>query len=183
MKFLYVVMGALFGMACAARRGPSPFGFRVEFSQTVGLKPGDQVCMLGVPIGKVKQVNVMQKSSGAQPVVDVEVSIRDSNIRVRKDDTFRIATEGLLGNDYLEIDPAKFQSPPIATGSAVPGEVSAFSPMVIANVQPLMEIARKLAALPPDEQTLMMTKFLKLLDQAPKNPSHGNAGQPDSMRR
>ena len=169
----------MFAVGCAVHKSTGAFGFRVQFNQAVDLKAGDQVRMLGVQVGKVKRISVAQSSSRSQPVVDVAVLVDDPKVQVRKADTIRMATEGLLGPEYLEIDPATVQSLPIAPGSTVTGEPeeAAFSPKLAANLQPLLEIASKLAALPPAERKLMMDKFLKLLDQASKSSPHGTAVQ------
>jgi hypothetical protein len=52
-----------------------------------------------------------------------------------------------------------------------------FSPDWLDEVQSLMEIAKKLAALPPKERKLMIARFTKLLDKAPKNTSGKEASQ------
>src|SRR5512146_1283337 len=101
MKHCILVLCAALVASCNVRHD---FGFHVRFDQAVGLKAGDQVRMQGVQVGTVESVSVVQLSNSSQPTVDVAVSINDPKVQVRKADTFRIATEGLLGPEYLEID-------------------------------------------------------------------------------
>ena len=176
MKQCLLVLCAMLAVGCAARHN---FQFHVRFDQAVRLKAGDEVCMRGVPVGKVERVSLTQLPNSNQMAVDVAVLITDSKVQVRKGDTFRTETAGLLGQDYLEIDPVCVQSPPIAPGGAVTGErnATAFSPKLLANLQPVLEIAGKLAALPPDERKSMLDKFLKLLDQAQTNKKSDEPGK------
>lgn len=180
MKHLSYALFVILTAGCGAHHASAPFVFHVKFSQSVELKQGDQVRMLGVPVGKVEHVGISEQPGGPPPTVDVEVSILDPKVRVRRADSFQVGTQGLLGEGYLEIDPAQVKSPPIAEGSTVIGKVTTFSlsPEITAEIQPLMEIAEKLAELPPAERKLMIEQFTKLLDKAPKNPSHREAGPP-----
>ena len=179
MKSAVVILGFILTLSCAGNRRARNFSFIVQFAQAPGLKAGDEVRCLGVPVGKVESIKIEQPRGSASPLLDVSVSLNDDAVRVRQNNSFRVATTGLLGEAYLEMDPGKGDSAPIADGATVAGESSPSLQNLAANFQPLFEIATKLVSLPPGERERMAAEFLRVLDEAskkssPKNPPKSN---------
>jgi ABC-type transporter Mla subunit MlaD len=165
MKSAVVILGFILTLSCTGNRRARNFSFIVQFAQAPGLKAGDEVRCLGVPVGKVESIKIEQPRGSASPLLDVSVSLNDDAVRVRQNDSFRVATTGLLGEAYLEMDPGKGDSASLQN--------------LAANFQPLFEIATKLVSLPPGERERMAAEFLRVLDEAskkssPKNPPKSN---------
>jgi phospholipid/cholesterol/gamma-HCH transport system substrate-binding protein len=70
-----------------------------DFAQAAQLGPGDQVTVAGVPVGHVTAVGL----SGDHVAVSMSV---DGRVRLGADTTATIKLTTLLGNRYVELDPA-----------------------------------------------------------------------------
>lgn len=174
MKSVVIFLSVALTLSCTNRHKSRNFNFIVQFKQPAGLKAGDQVRCLGVAVGKVESVTIEQSNVSAPPLADVAVSLEKATIRVRRGDSFRVATAGLLGEAYLEIDPGKGSSPPITEGATVLGENSPSLRDLHSNFKPLVEISTRLESLPPSERERMAAKFIELLDKASKKPPATN---------
>jgi ABC-type transporter Mla subunit MlaD len=177
MKFVGFILCALLTASCAGHLNSGNFRFVVKFSQGAALKPGDKVECLGVPVGKVESIAISQSGTSTPPVTNITVLLSDDTIHVRENDSFHVATTGLLGEAYLEIDPGREDSPPIPEGATVRGESGPSLRDLAANFQPLVKIASKLASLPPGKREEVLTKFLQLLDEASKKPTKKATGK------
>jgi ABC-type transporter Mla subunit MlaD len=86
-------------------------------SNSGGLKVSSKVRVAGVPVGSIRSVRV--SPSGPMPV---EVSMRIAKkyqASIRADSEVRVATEGLFGEEYLEISPGTPSQPVLPEGSRV----------------------------------------------------------------
>lgn len=70
----------------------------IRFKRTTGLKPGDIVNFVGVPVGQVDKIEVHGNS------VRVTASIKDE-IKIPEDSLFLLGSEGVMGAMYIDIEP------------------------------------------------------------------------------
>jgi len=114
---------ACVALLCAAfvACGPPPFVVHVVFSGPVDVEPGARVLYQGVEVGRVTGVSLEQPSPEAAARVRVSLAIDDPEIRLREADRFHVASEGVMGEDVVEIVPAPQPSPALASGDTVAG--------------------------------------------------------------
>ena len=70
-----------------------------RFNKVTGLRAGNPVNMLGLPIGRVENLTIDQKNQKA--VVEIRI---DKGIEIYDDAIAAIKTEGLIGDKYIDID-------------------------------------------------------------------------------
>lgn len=87
--------------------------FHAEFKDVSGLKVGDDVRMLGVQVGKVKDIAVQQSSDHRLSNAAVTFSLQRDR-KFRTDDTLAIRYQSLTGSRFLEVRPT-----PKSTAAAV----------------------------------------------------------------
>jgi phospholipid/cholesterol/gamma-HCH transport system substrate-binding protein len=98
------LLGALFLSLKAANL--SSFGehkgytVRAKFDNIGGLKPRAPVRSAGVTIGRVKRISLDPKTY--QGVVTMEI---DDDVKFPKDSSAKILTSGLLGDQYIGLEP------------------------------------------------------------------------------
>ncbi|MFZ0448337.1 MAG: outer membrane lipid asymmetry maintenance protein MlaD [Desulfatiglandaceae bacterium] len=80
--------------------GGKHYVLKARFGSVSGLKPGTEVRMLGIQIGRVEGFTLDQNNL----VVMVRMKIR-SNIKIYDDAIASIKTAGLIGDRYVTIDP------------------------------------------------------------------------------
>jgi phospholipid/cholesterol/gamma-HCH transport system substrate-binding protein len=81
--------------------GGNSYQVTADFDSIGSLAPGASVKLAGVKIGRVKSIGIDSKSF--QAVVTLEIDGSQSNIPV--DSTAKILTAGLLGEQYVGIEP------------------------------------------------------------------------------
>ncbi|MGC6403704.1 MAG: MlaD family protein [Candidatus Comchoanobacterales bacterium] len=74
------------------------YSLYAEFDDVAGLVPLNPVRISGVLVGRVKAISLNQETQKAR----VEFAIHDPELKVPKGSSLSIATEGLLGQKYLE---------------------------------------------------------------------------------
>jgi len=114
------VLGAA-GLAALTSCGPPPLTFTVTFPGEATLEAGAVIRYQGVDVGEVSEVGLGQADPERPAQVEVVCKIEDPEITIRRDDLFEIASDGLLGEDYLRITPIPEASPAIEPGSTVAG--------------------------------------------------------------
>jgi phospholipid/cholesterol/gamma-HCH transport system substrate-binding protein len=77
-----------------------------RFTSVTGLRVGSSVHMLGIEVGRVERLTMDQKDQKAV----VEIRIHEG-IKVYDDAIAAIKTEGLIGDQYLSIDPGGSGAP------------------------------------------------------------------------
>ena len=80
--------------------GDDSYLIKARFKSVTGLRVGNPVEMLGLPIGSVSAFRMDQKDL----IVDVEFEI-DKGIQIYEDAIASIKTSGLIGDRYVSIDP------------------------------------------------------------------------------
>jgi phospholipid/cholesterol/gamma-HCH transport system substrate-binding protein len=77
-----------------------------RFTSVTGLRVGSSVHMVGIEVGRVERMTMDQKDQKA--VVEIRIQ---GGIKVYDDAIAAIKTEGLIGDQYLSIDPGGSGAP------------------------------------------------------------------------
>ena len=80
--------------------GDDSYPLFARFTSVTGLRSGSPVYMLGIEIGRVERLAMDQKEQRA--VVEMRIK---NGITIYDDAIASIKTEGLIGDQYLSIDP------------------------------------------------------------------------------
>ncbi len=80
--------------------GSDGYEITAEFDDASGLSPGTDVRMAGVKIGTVVSQRLDPKTFFAKVVLSI-----DSSIELPSDTSARIVPEGLLGGNFVELEP------------------------------------------------------------------------------
>jgi len=92
--------------------GDDTYPLVARFTSVAGLRSGSPVYMLGIEIGRVGQLAMDQKEQRA--VVEVRIK---NGITIYDDAIASIKAEGLIGDQYLSIDPGGGGAPLAAGGT------------------------------------------------------------------
>lgn len=92
------------------------YAVKTEFREVAGLAPGSDVRIAGVKIGSVQSIDL--NTERYRPVISM--SLRDG-VQVTEDSVVEIASEGLLGGNYLNIKPGASDFM-VKTGGALESE-------------------------------------------------------------
>ena len=93
--------------------GDNSYSLFARFTSVNGLRVGSSVHMLGIEVGRVERLTMDQKDQKAV----VEIRIQEG-IKIYDDAIATIKTEGLIGDQYLSIDPGGAGAP-IAHGGTI----------------------------------------------------------------
>lgn len=80
--------------------GGGGYDLKAEFRKAEGLSLGGDVQISGVKIGSVTSIELNPETFRAS----VNMSIRD-NVKIPEDSVAKIASEGLLGGNFISVDP------------------------------------------------------------------------------
>jgi phospholipid/cholesterol/gamma-HCH transport system substrate-binding protein len=102
------------------------YSLYVDFDNPGGLQTGAPVRVAGVKVGKVEEMRFLggevQKDTNRRALVRAKISVeervRDS---IHDDADFYITTQGVLGEQFLAIDPGTAGKPTIKEGAVVKG--------------------------------------------------------------
>ena len=97
-----LVAVAFVGFAFRDRSGDPAKGYLVhlEVDNAVGLSPGSEVRMAGVPVGEVTRLALDPVSFFAKIQLDV-----NKGIELPTDSSARVLADGLVGSAYVELEP------------------------------------------------------------------------------
>lgn len=159
-----LVAGALLGGGCS-RSGQQ---YQVVFADAPQLKAGAKVCYLGVPVGEVESISLRGAESEAASQVVARIALRPGDYQVRQRDRFRVLSEGLLGDNYIDIVPTESQSSPLPLGATVQGEPprSVSSLRGLSGFSDLMGLAAKLNSLPEAKRQEVLKTLHHVVDEA-----------------
>lgn len=108
----------------------NPYYIRTKLIQVEGLRPGTEVRLAGVSIGKVKEVNLLPVAKNEQESRSVEVVMKVSETidgvpahqRIRTDSRVILGSVGLLGDKVIEITPGTMEGgKPVPNGGEIQG--------------------------------------------------------------
>lgn len=97
-----------------------------DFDNPGGLQSGAPVRMAGVRVGTVKEMRfmggVIDPTTKRRTLVRAEVSLH-TRVRetIRQDASFYVTTQGVLGEQFMAIDPGSPEQPVLAEGAIVKG--------------------------------------------------------------
>jgi phospholipid/cholesterol/gamma-HCH transport system substrate-binding protein len=89
------------------------------FENASGLKPGAPVNLQGVTIGSVKKIIIVprRKSTPVEVIMSLGLNYKAA---LHTDTTASMATAGVLGDTFVDLDSAHATGPPLANGDEVP---------------------------------------------------------------
>jgi len=153
---LLILAVAIFYVTGAGVLGPK-YHLKTYLPDVSGLSTGAPVRLDGVEIGNVDRITLVPREHGKPPdrMHNIEVGMkvdRKYEVDILSDSVATLATEGLLGNRYINIQRG-FTGVPIKDGQAVPGgvekaiaQVVEGSADVLANLKALSEDVQDLIA-------------------------------------
>jgi phospholipid/cholesterol/gamma-HCH transport system substrate-binding protein len=113
----------VFGLLCIAYMtvklghvtllGDSTYPLIARFTSVTGLRIGNTVRIMGIEVGRVERLTMDQKEQKAV----VEIRIQEG-VKIYDDAIASIKTEGLIGDQYLSIDPGGAGAP-LAPGGTI----------------------------------------------------------------
>ena len=113
------------------------YSLRAYFQKVDGLDEEDTVTLVGVDVGKVKSLRIVDSR--------VEVTLLlDNNAVVREDSIARLESESLLGGKYVGISAGSAEAPQLKDGDTVKTEEAADLTRV---VQDIADVAQELRTL------------------------------------
>jgi phospholipid/cholesterol/gamma-HCH transport system substrate-binding protein len=122
---------------------------KVRFAHTGHVVTGAPVKLGGVAVGRVERIHLFpdrRDEAGASLPVTMELSLSDEARRaLRSDVAVTVATQGPLGEPYLELEPGSQGAPPLAAGAEVRGVEAMRLDQVAARMGALLDsVARTL---------------------------------------
>jgi phospholipid/cholesterol/gamma-HCH transport system substrate-binding protein len=122
---------ALFVLIMGGVNFQPTFSIVALFDNPGGLQSGAQVRMAGVKIGKVKAITFCKDRRDLEDMpaemrtaivcMDITMETRH-RLSIRKNASFYVTTQGLLGEQYLAVDPGSSDQPPLFSDPLRPGE-------------------------------------------------------------
>jgi len=95
------------------------YSLNANFKNVAGLGTGSDVRVEGIREGTVKRVD-LPKEPGQEVRVEMALDRATQDV-IRKDSTAMIRTEGLMGDEYIEISPGSKDAPKVKDGETLPG--------------------------------------------------------------
>jgi phospholipid/cholesterol/gamma-HCH transport system substrate-binding protein len=113
------------------------------FQDVDGLRAGAKVRLAGVDVGAVRNVRAQPTDKLCPGAVEMELRT-PYELKIPRDSVASIATAGVLGETYLEIDASGASGPPIQAGGQIPSKESVkFTPATVDRI--LKEFANRLS--------------------------------------
>ncbi len=145
----------------------------VDFAFCGPIKPGASVRVAGVVVGVVDDVVLLagrDRVAGPAAMVRVRARVEQDVAHLLTSGTrFYVTTLGVLGEHYLDIDPAP--GSPLADGARVDGVTLARADLLLPRASALLERADELLPSSPEAKRLMATtaSLIEALDAVLKN--------------
>ena len=121
-------------------------GFRIQlhFDYSGNLQPGAPVKLSGIKVGKVEEVRFaggqLDPVTHKRVYVDVVAWVEDrAKEAIRSDAEFFVNTQGVLGEQYLEIQPGTFEHPPLDLTKPHDGVNPPRTDLIIARLYQFLE--------------------------------------------
>lgn len=106
---------ALVATGCAVLASDDPYEIEVEFARTFNLFPGSPVRVLGVEVGTVRDLAVQPGDESVTATLVI-----DPDVELPADAGALIVPESLLGERYVQIEPAYTGGETLAAGATIP---------------------------------------------------------------
>lgn len=114
----------------------------VFFSNVKGLKQGAPVWLAGVEVGNVKRIQPPTdgQPNGIRVITEIDTAMR---VMIKADSTASIRTQGLLGDQYIELSLGSPSAPPLPAGAPLQGVLPVdIKELVSGSSETLEEISR-----------------------------------------
>ncbi len=112
------------------------------FPNVKGLKQGAPVWLAGVEVGNVKEIRFPREGQpkGIQVIMEIDTAMREM---IKADSTASIRTQGLLGDQYIEIALGSPSAPPLPVNTPLQGILPVdIKELVSGSSETLEEISR-----------------------------------------
>ena len=137
---------------------------RINYDFSGNLQSGAAVKISGIKVGKVEEVRYLGgevdpdtgKRVQVRVVAFVEDRVKES---IRKNAEFFINTQGVLGEQYLEIQPGSWDQPPLDPSHSVEGVNPPRTDLIVARLYDFLDSTTKLL----QEDKDLIIQFLKTL--------------------
>jgi phospholipid/cholesterol/gamma-HCH transport system substrate-binding protein len=113
-----VAVIALAGAAIAVLRHTATITVTAHFAEAVAVYPGDDVRVLGVPVGKIESIT--PDPAGSTMVLSI-----DNSVKVPADAKAALISPSLVSVRYIQIVPAYHGGPTLADGATIPEQRTA----------------------------------------------------------
>jgi phospholipid/cholesterol/gamma-HCH transport system substrate-binding protein len=138
------------------------YRFFVDFNFSGNIQSGAPVKISGIKVGKVEEVMFLGGRIDPQTKRRVQVRLRvwvESRVReaIRQDAEFFVNTQGVLGEQYLEVVPGSFEKPPLPENAIVRGVDPPRTDLIVARLYDFLDQITKLLK---DDKDLIID-FLK----------------------
>jgi phospholipid/cholesterol/gamma-HCH transport system substrate-binding protein len=116
----------------------------VDFDFSGNIQSGAAVKISGIKVGKIEEVRFLGGQLDPQTnrrvqvriVAWIEDRVKDA---VRKNAEFFVNTQGVLGEQYLEIQPGSFEQPPLEEGAIVRGVDPPRTDLIVARLYEFLD--------------------------------------------
>jgi phospholipid/cholesterol/gamma-HCH transport system substrate-binding protein len=116
----------------------------VDFDFSGNIQSGAAVKISGIKVGKIEEVRFLGGQMDPQTkrrvqvriVAWIEDRVKDA---VRKNAEFFVNTQGVLGEQYLEIQPGSFEQPPLEEGAIVRGVDPPRTDLIVARLYEFLD--------------------------------------------
>lgn len=142
--------------------------YKTYLASVTGLKVGDPVKLVGVDVGKIKKVTILEE----QVQIDFEV---EPGTKIKKDTVAMLRLTNLLGGQFLGLTLGTPGSPLLEPGSTVTGKNVANIDIIVDNVSDLTRDAKVLITDLTKNQNEVMHKIAVILDDNRTNIRDGIA--------
>lgn len=116
---LVIFAAAVFWIGSTRMMFRPKYRLQAEFSSVAGLMAGAQVRIDGIPKGTVKSIDLPRNPGGKVRVV---MDLDDETRRVlREDSQAMVRTEGLMGDEYLEVTSGSPEAPAVKNNDTLAG--------------------------------------------------------------
>jgi phospholipid/cholesterol/gamma-HCH transport system substrate-binding protein len=147
-----------------------------NFAHSGGVPPGAPIKMAGVRVGRVRNIELLpsrRDDQGAALPVRMELEIiGDIFKQLHSDAPVSMASQGALGEPYLEIATGSANQPPLAAGAQLRGEDPPRIDLISARLYDVLNGASNMMGKAPEVQSLFKTatgvakRAESLMDQA-----------------
>jgi phospholipid/cholesterol/gamma-HCH transport system substrate-binding protein len=143
---ILVSLGLLAGFVVLLGNFSLRGGYRlnVDFDFSGNLQSGAPVKISGIKVGKVEEVRFL--GGEVDPATGRRVQVRvvawlEERVKeaVRADAEFFVNTQGVLGEQYLEIQPGSFDKPALAAGATVRGVDPPRTDLIVARLYEFLD--------------------------------------------
>ena len=174
--------GALLALlAC----GPPDFVLHVTYPGRVDLEEGARVLYQGIAVGHVESISLRQASPEEPALVQVTLSISNTEVTLREADRIHVSSTGVLGDRIVQISPATEPSKPLESSAVVAG----VPPLVTRVEQSLGSTLDALGEMASEKVEELLEEFAESLRESdssgpapvPRTPPEPEAPGPSSF--